>query len=71
MHSERVQWHFLLLNINLNFEISGPRSASRAAQSGQCEGVRTFSGIPRHLSFLWKHSGQTQTGKRLIWLKKK
>lgn len=52
-------------------EISGPRLASWAAQSGQCEGVRTFSGIPRHLSFLWKHSGQTQTGKCVIWLEKK
>jgi len=51
------------LNLHLRFLISGSSSASGAAPSGQCEGVCALSGIPRHVPLLWKHLGQTQTGK--------
>lgn len=40
----------------------GPRAAPRATQGGECSRVRSLTRLPRHLPFLWQHSGQAQTG---------
>lgn len=46
----------------MSCHVSGSCPASRAAPSGQCEGVCALSGLPWYLPLLRKCSGQTQTG---------
>lgn len=41
---------------------SGTCVAPWTAPCGECQGMRSLPGLPRHISILWQRSRQTQTG---------